>query len=88
MIGWGVKKAEEMGVEMWADATSYGIPLCEKHGFVVVNENNLCPQRDDKDKDDQWRKIEGELGPLTMWQMWRHVGGKYEEGLTQKPWEI
>jgi len=86
IMDWGIKKAEEMGVEMWLDATIYGIPLYKKHGFVVVNENNLVPETDETDE--EWMKIKEELAPMTLWQMWRPKDGKYEEGVTQKPWEI
>ncbi|CAG8980476.1 hypothetical protein HYALB_00013597 [Hymenoscyphus albidus] len=30
ILDWGIKKAQEMGVEMWLDATIYGIPLYKK----------------------------------------------------------
>jgi hypothetical protein len=69
MMEWGIKKAEDMSVEMWLDATIYGIPLYKKHGSVVVNENNMCPQRDEKDKDEGWKEKETEMSPMTMWQM-------------------
>jgi len=85
ILEWGIRKAEEMGVEMWLDATVYGVPLYRKHGFVVVNENNIRPTTDNPDQ--EWEKIAKELLPMTMWQMWRPVGGKYEEGKTVRPWE-
>ena len=85
ILEWGIKKAEEMGVEMWLDATIYGVPLYKKHGFVVVHENVIAPKTDKPD--DDWKKIEDELSPMTFWQMWRPVGGRYIEGHTVKPWE-
>jgi len=87
IIEWGIKKAGDMGVEMWLDATVYGVPLYKKHGFVVVNENNLKPVAEGNELNDEWKKIEQELVPMTLWQMWRPVDGKYEEGITKKPWE-
>lgn len=84
---WGIKKAAEMNVEMWLDATIYGIPLYQKHGFVLVNENNLKPEYEGKIPDEEWKKIETELVPMTLWQMWRPVDGQYVEGITKKPWE-
>lgn len=76
-----------MGVEMWLDATIYGIPLYKKHGFVVVNENNLKPNAEGEKHDEEWEKLDRELDPMVLWQMWRPVDGKYVEGVTQKPWE-
>ncbi|KAL9117182.1 MAG: hypothetical protein Q9187_006287 [Circinaria calcarea] len=85
ILQWGIAKAGEMDVEMWLDATVYGVPLYKKHGFVVVNENNLHPHTADPDED--WKRIEAELLPITMWQMWRPTGGNYQEGKTVRPWE-
>lgn len=78
MMKWGKRKADEMGVEMWLDATVYGVPLYKKHGFVVVNENNMHPRKENASE--EWRKIEKELGSMVMWQMWRPMGGHYQEG--------
>ncbi|KAI9645891.1 hypothetical protein NHQ30_005328 [Ciborinia camelliae] len=72
MMEWGKQKADEMGVEMWLDATVYGVPVYKKHGFSVVNENNLVPEPVGE-PDEEWKKIEKELGPMSMWQMVRNV---------------
>jgi hypothetical protein len=83
-MDWGIKKAKEMGVEMWLDATVYGIPLYKKHGFVVVNENSIDPKMEKPDA--EWKKLEEELVPMTLWQMWRPASGPYLEGTTVFPW--
>jgi hypothetical protein len=59
---------------MWLDATVYGVPLYKRHGFQVVLENKLHPQTERPD--DDWEKMEKELMPMTLWLMWRPVGGK------------
>ncbi|KAK7425541.1 hypothetical protein QQZ08_007982 [Neonectria magnoliae] len=84
MLAWGKQKADELGVEMWLDATKYGVPVYKKHGFVVVNENRVQPTK--KDPGEAWKKIDQELQPMEFWQMWRPVGGEYDEGRTVKPW--
>lgn len=84
---WGIKEADKLGVEMWLDASVYGVPLYKKHGFVVVHENDLCPKKAEEDKSEEWKELEAALCPMTMWTMWRPVGGMYEEGVTKKPWE-
>jgi hypothetical protein len=85
MLAWGIKQADEMGVEMWLDATKYGIPAYQKHGFIVVNENRLLPTK--VNPGPEWRAIEQELGQMVFWQMWRPAGGKpWAEGKA-KPWE-
>ena len=86
ILNWGIQKAAELGVEMWLDATVYGVPLYKKHGFIVVNENVIRPHT--ANPDEEWKRVEAELMPITMWQMWRPVGGKYEEGKTVRPWEV
>lgn len=72
IMKWGIEKAKEMGVEIWLDATAYGVPLYKKHGFAVVNENNLVPEPI-YEPDEEWTKIATSLGPMTMWQMVRKV---------------
>ncbi|KAL9082640.1 MAG: hypothetical protein Q9165_008838 [Trypethelium subeluteriae] len=71
IMEWGVAKAAQMHVDMWLDATIYGIPLYKKHGFMIVNENNLCPQRESPSK--EWEAIHRELSPMVMWQMKKSV---------------
>jgi GNAT superfamily N-acetyltransferase len=85
MLAWGKRKADEMGVEMWLDATEYGVPVYRKHGFTVVNVNR--PQPTKTSPGEAWKKIDKELQPMVFWQMWRPIGGDYEEGKTVKPWE-
>ncbi|EHK96447.1 hypothetical protein M7I_7841 [Glarea lozoyensis 74030] len=84
IMNWGITKAQEMGVEMWLDATPYGVPLYKKYGFVTVIENPLNPKKDDPD--DEWKQLDQELGPLSMTVMWRPASGLYEEGKTVFPW--
>ena len=85
MLESGINQADELGVEMWLDATACGVPLYKQHGFQVASENKLCPQTERPD--DEWKKIEQELMPLSMWPMWRPRGGKYMDGITVRPWE-
>jgi len=49
-----------------------------------VNENSLDPKTDEPDA--EWKKLEKELVPMTLWQMWRPASGPYEEGKTIFPW--
>ncbi|KAI0172719.1 hypothetical protein GGR52DRAFT_580422 [Hypoxylon sp. FL1284] len=83
-MDWGIKKAEDMGVEMFLDATPMGRPLYEKNGFVVVEDNVVAPQTDSPD--DAWRETEAKVGPSTHYVMWRPVGG-YKKGESKRPWE-
>ena len=85
-MDWGTQKADEMGVEMWLDATEFGVPVYKKHGFVVVHETHVSPQAREN-PGEAWKKIDAELQPIVVWQMWRPIGGDYKEGETVKPWE-
>ena len=85
IMKWGVEKADAMGVEMWLDATVYGVALYQKHGFVVVHQNSVAPRTETPSK--EWGEIAKRLEPMTMWQMWRPIGGDYVEGETIRPWD-
>ncbi|XXG95585.1 hypothetical protein Hte_001852 [Hypoxylon texense] len=84
IMEWGMKKADEMGVEFFLDATPMGRPLYERSGFVLIEENVIDPKTDSPD--DAWREIEAKVGSSTHYLMWRPAGG-YKEGETIKPWE-
>lgn len=85
IMDWGMKKADDLGLEFFLDATPPGKPLYEANGFVCVEENVTAPTMDNPD--DKWKEMEGKVSPFTFWLMWRPVGGRYEEGKTIKPWE-
>ncbi|ENH62193.1 hypothetical protein FOC1_g10015157 [Fusarium oxysporum f. sp. cubense race 1] len=85
IMNWSKQKADEMGVELWLDATEQGVPVYEKHGFTVVNVNTIQPTKENPGE--EWHKVKDELGPMTFRQMWRPAGGDYQEGKTVKPWE-
>lgn len=73
MMAWGKHKADEMGVEMWLDATEYGVPVYQKHGFTIVRENHLRPTKENPGED--WKKTEKLLQPMTFWTMRRPIRG-------------
>lgn len=72
MMDWGIKKADELGVEIWLESTVSGVPLYKKDGFVVLGEHDLVPKREEKEKDTDWKKMEAELSPISMWLMKRN----------------
>ncbi|MCJ1465021.1 hypothetical protein MMC07_003636 [Pseudocyphellaria aurata] len=85
LVEWGIKKADEMGVELFVESTDDGKPLYDRHGLVTMNEMILKPSK--PNPGDEWKSVEKELGPMRLHFMWRPVGGKYEEGKTIVPWE-
>ncbi|KAI1809054.1 hypothetical protein GGS20DRAFT_573742 [Poronia punctata] len=84
-MDWGMAKADEMGVEMFLDATPVGKPLYDVNGFVEVENNIILPRTENPD--DAWKATEKKTGHSTWYLMWRPIGGNYEEGKTAKPWE-
>ncbi|MCJ1426386.1 hypothetical protein MMC29_004289 [Sticta canariensis] len=85
LVEWGTRKADEMGVEAFIEATDIGKPLYDRHGFTSMNEYTLKPSK--PDPGEEWKKLEEELGPMHGHFMWRPAGGHYEEGKTIVPWE-
>ncbi|KAI0433805.1 acyl-CoA N-acyltransferase [Xylaria sp. FL1042] len=86
LLSWGIRKAHEMGVEMFLDASLMGKPLYEANGFVVVEENHIVPNAETKDE--AWDELEHQVcPPVILYLMWRPAGGKFEEGKTVLPWK-
>jgi hypothetical protein len=71
MMAWGTRKADEMSLEAWLDATEHGVPLYKKHGFEVVLENPLRPAK--ANPGPVWVKTEALLQPMVFWPMKRPV---------------
>ncbi len=85
LLSWGTDKADELGVEAWVNASDYGRQVYEKHGFVCVTEFSCCASTESPSQ--EWEEIKGRLTPMSVSIMWRPAGGKYEPGVTVKPWE-
>ncbi|KAI0977176.1 hypothetical protein F4678DRAFT_412101, partial [Xylaria arbuscula] len=85
IMSWGIEKANQMGVEMFIDATEMGKPLYEQNGFTCVEVNKIIPKTECKDEG--WKELEERVGPITtLYLMWRPSGGPYVEGKTTFPW--
>ncbi|KAI0191938.1 acyl-CoA N-acyltransferase [Astrocystis sublimbata] len=63
LLLWGIKKADEMGVEIFLDAGLVGKPLYQANGFVVVAENLIVPHAETKDA--AWEELEHQVGSST-----------------------
>ena len=83
-MAWGIKKADEMGLESYIDATEAGVPLYETCGYVKGSKVNFDASKDKVSQ--EWRELRGELLPFSFWPMWRPVGGKFEKDAI-RPWE-
>ncbi|KAI1305092.1 acyl-CoA N-acyltransferase [Xylaria venustula] len=72
-MDWGLKKADDTGVDFYLDSTPYGRPLYEANGFEYIEENVNIPTTENPDE--KWKEIENKVGPFTFWLMWRPHGG-------------
>ena len=86
LVGWGTKKADELGIEAFVEATDDGKPCYEALGFIYMNTFYLESARRNPSR--KWMELERDLRtPIHSYLMWRPKGGKYEEGRTLVPWE-
>lgn len=85
LMQWGVEKADELGLEMWLNATPGAIALYKKHGFVPLQENNLVPTTENPSS--EWNEFKDGLNLAPACVMWRPIGGDFVDGKTIKPWE-
>ncbi|KAI0404435.1 hypothetical protein F4802DRAFT_598133 [Xylaria palmicola] len=82
-MSWGMSKADELGVEMFLDASPVGRPLYEANDFVCIRENIISPKTETPDEG--WKKMESRVGTVVLYLMWRPVNGIYIEGKTILP---
>ncbi|KAI1109205.1 hypothetical protein F5Y14DRAFT_458482 [Nemania sp. NC0429] len=82
-MSWGVNKADQLGVEMFLDATPMGKPLYEANNFVLIKENIIAPETNTPDE--SWKKLKSQVGKVPFYLMWRPVNGVYVEGKTILP---
>ena len=77
LVQWGTKKADEMGIPAYLEATAEGQHLYETQGFHVIDDVVIdC---------DKWEGEIGETGQYRYTMMYRPVGGP--KGVVEKPIE-
>lgn len=87
---WGLEQADALGLETWLDASEYGAPLYERHGFRRILLNTLAPRPADalsEKEREEWAECEREILPISATVMWRPPYGEYVDGVTVRPWE-
>ncbi|KAL8825892.1 MAG: hypothetical protein Q9170_007618, partial [Blastenia crenularia] len=82
LVSYGIKIADELGLEAFVEATKDGVPLYEKFGFRVVD--GILLKGELEGMGEELRKLQEELTWEGMY-MWRPKGGVWEEG-TKVPW--
>ncbi|MCJ1284485.1 hypothetical protein MMC26_003817 [Xylographa opegraphella] len=80
LVQWGTKKADEMHVEAFVEATDDGRPLYARHGFHYTNPIVLDAKKVDEPSE-QRRALAKELRlPMVVHAMWRAIGGNTIDG--------
>lgn len=88
---WGIKKADELGLESWVDSSALGRGLYKQYGFVFVSEQSIEPKEPEglsPAEKEEWLKTRELMLPIHTATLWRPVGGKFIDGVTVKPWEV
>lgn len=83
-MAWGIKRADEMGLESYIDATESGTALYEKYGYIKAPGVDFVA--DKHDPSPYLKQLQQELLPFTFWPMWRPAGGKLSAG-SETQWE-
>ncbi|KAI0156511.1 acyl-CoA N-acyltransferase [Xylariaceae sp. FL1272] len=69
IMEWGFRQADDLGLDIFLDATPVGKPLYDRNGFVSVEENVTDIAANGFD--DQWDEMAETVGPFTFWLMLR-----------------
>ena len=85
-VEWGVRKADELGLETYVESSAMARRLYESHGFVHVD-TVIREFRSRRSKpSEEWKRYVEESMAMPTAIMWRPIGGKYEKGKTVIPW--
>ena len=77
MIEWGTRKADELGLETWLDATPLGSMIYTKYGFSFLHMVELYPSAELREDNDEWRYWEEATKDLRQAVMRRSVNGAW-----------
>ncbi|KAI1826380.1 hypothetical protein F4861DRAFT_105195 [Xylaria intraflava] len=72
-LNWGMNKADQMGVDLFLDATPVGKPAYDANGFRVLEKTVIIPQTDNPDE--KWKEAEEKIGHSTWWLMCKPLRG-------------
>ena len=79
MIEWGTRKADELGLEAWLEATPLGSMIYARHGFGFLNMVELYPSAELREDNDKWRHWEEATKDLRMAVMKRPINGVWND---------
>ncbi|KAL8799331.1 MAG: hypothetical protein Q9182_005975 [Xanthomendoza sp. 2 TL-2023] len=84
LVDWGVKKADELGLEIFIEAAEPGVPLYLSHGFRAMDEFWVDPKVIDPSA--EWKQLKEKIPPTQWVFMWKPQRSRFEEGKTTVPW--
>ena len=79
MMEWGNKKADELGLNIWLEASALGSMVYTRHAFRPVRTIELYPPPELQEDNDEWRHWEEVTKELRLVVMMRPVNGKWDE---------
>jgi hypothetical protein len=65
MMEWGVKKADEMNVPSFIEASDLGKLLYEKFGFMTFGEIDVNTEKENASA--EWKRLQKDLPPDTQY---------------------
>lgn len=87
LVEWGVKIADELGLESFIEASQDGVPLYVSYGYVPVGHLYLTAENEEPSPEwtSAYQKIRPD--PYRVEVMWRPKDGKFMPGETEYTWE-
>lgn len=79
---WVLNRADEIGLEIWVDASPPGQPVYEKLRFIPYKVDKVSPVMPPgytAEQKAEWEKMEKDILPIESITMWRPKGGRFVE---------
>lgn len=83
---WGMRRADELGLESYIEATAAGRLLYERCGYRSVARVDVDMEDKDGEKGEVWKALQSDLLPAGYDSMWRPVKGIWMKDEPQKTW--
>ncbi|KAI9689946.1 MAG: hypothetical protein M1822_009828 [Bathelium mastoideum] len=77
LMSWGMKKAGELGLESFIEASDSARFLYEKFGYRSLMKIKFAG--DKEYPSDEWRRLNHEMGSVEFYAMWRPVDGVFTD---------
>lgn len=86
MMDWGLRKAEELDLECFLEASDPGRDLYEKYEFCRLMDFFVNTHK--KGASMTWKKLENEFGGIHCTLMWRPRPSDLKEGKEVNFWDV